>query len=115
MGNRKVFLFLVPCVVQFYKDVLAEPLSVIFQQSFARGILPPDWKTTNIVPIYKNGSRSDKENYRPVSLTSVLCKFWKILQYLLKYLNVNKTPCKEQPGFANGRSCLTNLLETFEN
>jgi len=33
--------------------VLAEPLSLLFQQSFDTGTLPADWKTANIVPIFK--------------------------------------------------------------
>ena len=50
---------------------MAEPLSIIFQESYNSGNLPHDWKTANIVPIYKKGDRADPNNYRPVSLTSV--------------------------------------------
>jgi len=53
---------------------MAEPLSIIFQESYNSGNLPHDWKTANIVPIYKKGDRADPNNYRPVSLTSVPCK-----------------------------------------
>ena len=56
--------------------VLAELLSMIFQRSFETGTLPADWKTANIVglPIVKQGDRTDRVIYRPVSLTSVACK-----------------------------------------
>jgi hypothetical protein len=33
-----------------------------------------DWKKAIVVPIYKGGNRSQVSNYRPVSLTSVVCK-----------------------------------------
>jgi len=36
--------------------------------------IPGDWKKTIVVPIYKGGDRSVVRNYRPVSLTSVVCK-----------------------------------------
>ena len=59
---------------EYCASVIAEPLSLIFQQSFDTGIPPTDWKTANIVPIFKKGNRTDKSNYRPVSLTSVPSK-----------------------------------------
>jgi hypothetical protein len=37
-------------------------------------ILPSDWKKAIVVPVYKGGDRSLVSNYRPVSLTSVVCK-----------------------------------------
>jgi len=106
-----------PLLLKECASVLAEPLSLIYQKSYATGTLPTDWKTANIVPIYKKGSRCDKANYRPVSLTSVPCKIMEniIKEGLSKYLLTNAIPCKEQHGFTSGRSCLTNLLETFEN
>jgi len=36
--------------------------------------IPSDWKRTTVVPIYKVGDRSLVTNYRPLSLTSVVCK-----------------------------------------
>ena len=36
--------------------------------------IPRDWKKAIVVPIYKGGDRSVVGNYRPVSLTSVVCK-----------------------------------------
>ena len=79
--------------------------------------MPGDWKTANIVPIFKNGDRSDRANYRPVSLTSVPCKIMEsiIREKLMKFLESNDLLCKEQHGFRSGRSCLTNLLEALEN
>jgi hypothetical protein len=38
------------------------------------GALPDDWRRATVVPVHKGGDRSLVTNYRPVSLTSVLCK-----------------------------------------
>lgn len=48
------------------------PLQIMFTNSLEQGRLPVVLKKFNIVLIYKKGNR--KENYRPVSLTSVICK-----------------------------------------
>ena len=53
---------------------LAEPLHLIFERSLHFGEVPDDWKSAHVVPIFKKGSKSDVENYRPVSLTSQVCK-----------------------------------------
>jgi len=36
--------------------------------------LPPDWKRAMLFPVHNGGDRSLVTNYRPVSLTSVVCK-----------------------------------------
>ena len=71
----------------------------------------------HVVPIFKKGDRTNRENYRPVSLTSVPCKVMEsiIKESLVKHLEANKLLCEEQHGFQRGRSCLTNLLETLES
>ena len=38
------------------------------------GTITRDWKKAIVVPIHKGGDRSVVKNYRPVSLTSVVCK-----------------------------------------
>ena len=35
--------------------------------SFEEGVVPLEWKETNIIPLFKKGLRSRSENYRPVS------------------------------------------------
>ena len=106
-----------PLLLRECATVLAKPLSLIFRQSYNTGILPDEWKTAHIVPIFKKGIRTDPANYRPVSLTSVPCKVMEtiIKENLVKFWEDNDIFCKEQHGFTRGRSCLTNLLETLEN
>ena len=100
-------------------EVAAEvvrPLTLIFQKSVSEGKLPSDWKKANITPIYKKGSRNEAGNYRPVSLTSVVCKLLEsiIRDQILDYLN-QTVVTTAQHGFVQGRSCLTNLLEVLEH
>jgi len=46
----------------------------IMQASLDTGVVPDDWKTAYVTPIFKNGNKSQVKNYRPVSLTSQICK-----------------------------------------
>ena len=53
---------------------LSHPLSILFDISFSTGQLPSDWKLANVVPVHKKGDKSNVENYRPISLTSLVMK-----------------------------------------
>ena len=55
-------------------SVLAKPVTALFAKSYHEGTIPNDWKLALISPIFKKGSKDRAENYRPISLTSVLCK-----------------------------------------
>ena len=63
-----------PRVLRELAEVIAELLSIIYQHSLLMGEVSEDWRLATVTPIYKKGCREDLENYRPVSLTSVLGK-----------------------------------------
>jgi len=48
---------------------LAHPLAILFQSFFSVGKIPVQWKQAIITPVYKSGSSSEMNNYRPISLT----------------------------------------------
>ena len=89
---------------------MCKPLQIIFQMSLDKGECPSDWKTANVTPIHKKGDRTDPSNYRPVSLTSQVCKVLELLvrARLIEHLDVNNLMNEAQHGFREGRSCLTN-------
>ena len=50
-------------------------LSTLFNNLFKDGLFPDIWKISHITALYKNkGSKSDKNNYRPISLLPTLSK-----------------------------------------
>ncbi|MGL5707265.1 MAG: RNA-directed DNA polymerase, partial [Aeromonas sp.] len=71
-----------------------------------------DWKMAEVVAIYKSGSKTKVENYRPVSLTSIFSKVLEkiVRKQLCHHLLTNDLINKSQHGFLRGKSCLTNLL-----
>jgi ribonuclease P/MRP protein subunit RPP40 len=70
----------------------------------------------NVTALFKKGSKKDPGNYRPVSLTSQICKIMErlIKEDLTNFLESNKIIYNSQHGFRKNRSCLTNLLEFME-
>ena len=82
------------------------------KSSLDSGIVPEDWKLANVTPVFKKGSRNQAENYRPVSLTSQICKIFEMIMRdaLVNHLETNELITSSQHGFRKGGSCLNNLL-----
>ena len=91
---------------------ISTPLANLFNLSLEEGIVPSEWKEANITPLFKKGSRKKPENYRPVSLTSVVCKLLETLirDHMVEFLIKHKLINTSQHGFLKARSCLTNIL-----
>jgi hypothetical protein len=49
-------------------------LARLLDKTINNGTIPRDWKKAIVVAIHKGGDRSVVKNYRPASLTSVVCK-----------------------------------------
>ncbi len=70
-----------PRILTSLARYLAAPLAKLFNNSLETGIIPVQSKSLIICPIYKKGSKNDVANYRPICLTSVVCK---ILERIVK-------------------------------
>ncbi|KAK4827457.1 hypothetical protein QYF61_018178 [Mycteria americana] len=105
-----------PRVLRELAEVLAKPLSIIYQQSWLTGEVPVDWRLANVTPIYKKGRKEDLGNYRPVSLTSVSGNVMEqiILSAIMWHVQHNQVIRPSQHGFMKGRSCLTNLISFYD-
>jgi hypothetical protein len=105
-----------PHVLREASSDFATILSKLFIRSYESGELPMEWKEANVTPIYKKGPRSDPGNYRPVSLTSIVCKIMErmIRDVMMAHLIENNLIYKGQHGFVPGKACTTNLLETLD-
>ena len=92
------------------------PLSILYHKSMVEGVVPDDWRSANVTPIFKKGSETSPGNYRPVSLTSVPGKIMEsvIKNTMMDHLTSHKLIRRSQHGFMPGKSCTTNLLEFLE-
>ena len=96
---------------------LVPAIAKMFQASVDSGSLPSDWRNANISPVFKKGDRHLAENYRPVSLTTVLCKLLEhiICGHLLKHLEKHSILTDRNHGFRSGYSTETQLLITMND
>ena len=101
-----------PIVLQTLHKELAPILKLIFQKSLDTGRLPSIWKKANVSPIFKKGDKTEPANYRPISLTCVLCK---VLEHVVasgisKHFTEQNILSELQHGFREKRSCETQLI-----
>ena len=98
-------------------EQIAEPLTHIYNASIKSGKVPDEWKHALVSAIFKKGDRNLPSNYRPISLTCHVCKILEkiIRDKIMQHLEANNVICSHQHGFCKSKSCLTNLLEAFED
>ena len=96
---------------------LAELLCSLMQNSWDKGEIPEDWKCANITAIHKKDAKSDPNNCRPLSLTSICCKIIEkmIRKHLFDFLRQNNILSDKQYGFIPGRSTNLQLLKALKD
>jgi len=95
----------------------AHPLALLFQSFFSVGKIPVQWKQAIITSVYKSGSSSEMNNYRPISLTCVASKLMErgIVVNILSYLKSHNLISAQQHGFMMQKSTVWNLLEAVND
>ena len=92
---------------------ISVPLVTIFNRAISCGIYPDLLKIARVTPIHKKGNRHDPNNYRPISVLSMINKaFEKILHTrLYSYLTKFNIIYEYQFGFREGHSTTQALIE----
>ena len=98
-------------------EELKTPLHQVFRKSLDTSIVPSQWRQSDIAPIHKKGPNNVMNNYRPINLTSQVCKVWESIlgERMMKHLDDNLLLSPEQHGFVRGRSCQSNILSCMED
>ena len=102
-------------VLKMCAATLAFPITKIFNLSLNLGQIPSDWKTANVVPFHQKGDKCNIENYRPISLTSLVMK---VMEKIIRNELYNKCQTlihKSQHGFLPGKSCLTQMTNVIDD
>ena len=89
-------------------------ITSLFNECIASGSIPKIWKTAQVTALHKKGPKWEARNYRPISLTCILCKVFEkvvrnhVMNHFLPFVS------DTQHGFLKGKSCLSNLFECFD-
>ena len=91
-------------------------LAIFFNISMETMKLPESWKGANVTPLHKKGPKNLAENYRPIGLTSIVCKMDKFIRdCILDHMERHNLFTTHQHGFRIGRSCVTQLIEVLDD
>ena len=97
--------------------IICHPLAYICNLSLFTSKFPSRWKVAKVTPIYKDGDKSDVNNYRPISVLPILSKILEraVHDQLYNYLSCNNilNPC--QSGFRTNHSTNTTLIDVSDH
>ena len=101
-----------PKLLKVIVQQISTPLAKVLNLSLEEGIVPSEWTEANITPLLMMRSRNKSENYRPVSLTSVVCNLIEplIKDHMVEFLVKHKLLNTSQHGFLKASLYLPNLL-----
>ena len=105
------------CFLKELADHLAYPITLLFNNSLSEGSLPPIWKSANVSCIFKSGDKKSASNYRPISITPVICRLLEriIRNAVMSHCIDNNIFSDSQYGFRNRRGCTLQLLKVLDD
>ena len=100
---------------RFLREVAAEitePLTYLYNFSLQSGLIPSDWKQSNVTAVYKQGPCDDPSNYRPIYVVPIIAKVLEklVASQLNSYCEENQLLSPYQGAYRCGRSTEQTLL-----
>ena len=105
-----------PNIIKENLDIFGKKINIDFNASVVSGVFPNNLKYADVSPIFKQGDRSDKSNYRPISILPAMSKVFEklyshqISKYMEPYLSIYQCGFRKNMGAQNG---LLYLLEKW--
>lgn len=90
-------------------DISSKPLAAIFNSSLQSSAFPNIWKGARVTSVFKTGSKTDLNNYQPISIISANIE--KITHdQVFTFLKEKRMLSKCQHAFGKLHNTLTSLL-----
>ena len=88
-------------------NYLLKPITQLVNMSLTEGKFPDELKMALVTPVHKGGATDSLNNYRPISVLSVISKLIERIVYnrLLSFLDANSLLSNSQFGFRRNHSC----------
>ena len=95
-----------PGLLKDCADEISHPLHYLINLSLKTAEIPTEWKHALVTPIYKSGSSSKVDNYRPISIIPILAKILEksVHSQLIDFLEENHLLSSQQFGYRRNRS-----------
>ena len=103
-------------VIKNCSDIFAPLLTSLINLSFSQGTFPSCLKIARVIPISKGNDKTDINNYRPISLLSVVSKVFERIRYSrnISFLEKLHLLNDSQFGFRSKRSCVDAIAHIVE-
>ena len=103
-------------IIKFCSRDLAPLLTNLINLSFSEGCFPNCLKSAKVIPVHKGEDKTDMNNYRPISLLSVISKVFERAMFsrISEFLENNKLLCQSQFGFRTKRSAVDAVAHIIE-
>ena len=98
-------------------DYFAEHICLQFNETICSSKFPKSFKFANVTPVFKQGSRNQKDNYRPVSILPIISKIFEKLICRQLSNHFDNILSEFQCGFRKGYSpqhCLLLLIDKWK-
>ena len=112
-GTDNISSYFLKLALPFIENSLA----FLFNTSIETSQFPDAWKVARVTPIYKDGDRTEKSNYRPISVLPVISRLFEKLVFdqLYQYMKENGMFSGDQSGFLRLFSTVTCLLKNTDD
>ena len=100
-------------LVKLSAPLITHAMTMIFNKSIKSGSFPCEWKISKVTSVYKTGPREHMNNYRSISVISIVARTMEKLVYnqLYEYFTKNDMLKTSQHGFGPNHSTVTAMLE----
>ena len=112
-GSDSISCYFLKLALPFIENSLA----CLFNTSLETSQFPDSWKLAKVTPIFKEGDKADKSNYRPISVLPVISRLFEKLaaDQLYQHMYDNGLFSSEQSGFLRLHSTVTCLLKNTDD
>ena len=104
-----------PKLLKLVSNELAPSLTNIFNVSINSGIYPRSWKKGEWVPVHKKDDKTNKKNYRPVTVLNAVNKIFeqRLCNQVTEKVDSHLSVCMS--AYRKRHSCETTLLKLVED